>query len=302
MGTTTSTRRALGRVGVFPPISFARAVPIDDQRDAVRRLERAGYRTAWTNEVVGGKDALVQLAVLLAATERMTFGTGIANIWVRQPETLHGAAALLAQAYPDRLVLGLGVGYPAQAQATGREFGKPLTTMREYLGKMTAQTWPPAADAVYPRIIGANGPKMLALAGEIADGALPIGLPVEHTAQARRALGPDKLLVVGLSVVLDADPGQARETARSTVSQRLAMPAVADGLARLGYGQDELARVSDRVVDAVIAHGEPAAIAAGVQAHLDAGADHVALLPTTDDYAEGVRRLVEIAPAFIDFG
>jgi hypothetical protein len=59
------------------------AAPVEQQRDAVRRLERAGYCTAWTNEAIGGKDALVQIAVLLAATERMVFGTGIANIWAR---------------------------------------------------------------------------------------------------------------------------------------------------------------------------------------------------------------------------
>ena len=86
--------------------------PVELQRKAVGRLERVGYRTAWTNETVGGKDPLVQLALLLPATERMTFGTGIANIWARAPQTAHGAAAMLAQAYPGRLVLGLGVGYP----------------------------------------------------------------------------------------------------------------------------------------------------------------------------------------------
>jgi hypothetical protein len=110
----------------------------------------------------------------------------IANIWARQPQTAHGAAALLAQAYPGRFVLGLGVGYPKQAEGTGREFGSPLATMRDYRSRMDGPTWPPAPDVAYPRIIGANGPKMLALAGEIADGALPAGLPPEFTAQPGR--------------------------------------------------------------------------------------------------------------------
>ena len=159
------------------PVSFTSAPSADLQREAVGRLERAGYRAAWTNEVVGGKDAFVQLAVLLAATERMAFGTSIANIWAREPQTAHGAAALLAQAYPGRFVLGLGVGYPQQAASTGREFGSPLATMRDYLDRMDSPTQPPAPDVAYPRIIGANGPKMLALAGEMADGALPAMLP-----------------------------------------------------------------------------------------------------------------------------
>jgi alkanesulfonate monooxygenase SsuD/methylene tetrahydromethanopterin reductase-like flavin-dependent oxidoreductase (luciferase family) len=86
-----AARRALGPVGAFLPIPTDSAAAIDLQRHAVRRLERAGYRAAWTNEGVGGKDALVQLAVLMAATDRMVFGTGIANIWARSPQTAHGA-------------------------------------------------------------------------------------------------------------------------------------------------------------------------------------------------------------------
>jgi probable F420-dependent oxidoreductase len=223
MGTTTvvdEARRALGPVGVALPVSLTTALSIDAQREAVGRLERADYRAVWTNEGVGGKDALVQLAVLLAATRRMVFGTCIANIWAREPQTLHGAAAVLAQAYPGRFVLGMGVGYPQQAAATGREFGSPLATMREYCDRMAAPTQPPAPDVAYPRIIAANGPKMLALAGEIADGALPAGRPAEFTAQAREALGPDKLLVIGLSLVLDADHGPA--TIAADVREHLA--------------------------------------------------------------------------------
>src|ERR1700691_1570985 len=176
MGTTTvveSARRALGPVGVFLPFSRTSPSSADLQREAVRRLERAGYRATWVNEGVGGKDALVQLAVLLAATERMVFGTSIANIWARAPQTAHGAAALLSQAFPDRFVLGLGVGYPHQAASVGREFGRPVGTMRDYLDQMGAPTQLPAPDVAYPKIIGANGPKMLALSGEIGDGAMP---------------------------------------------------------------------------------------------------------------------------------
>jgi probable F420-dependent oxidoreductase len=197
------TKPALGPVGALLPVSFTELPPVDLQRKAVRRLERAGYGAAWTNEVIGGKDALVQLAVLLAETEHMVFGTGIANIWARHPQTMHGAATLLAQAFPGRLVLGLGVGYPEQAASAGLDFGKPLATMRDYHGRMTAESQPPAPDVRYPRIIAANGPKMLALAAEIADGALPAWQPPEFTAQAREALGPDKLLVVGLPVADD---------------------------------------------------------------------------------------------------
>ncbi|HET6499671.1 MAG TPA: LLM class flavin-dependent oxidoreductase [Amycolatopsis sp.] len=207
-------RQALGPVGVMLPVTFNTAVPIDIQRAAVRSLERAGHRAAWTNEVLGGKDALMQVAVLLAATERMTLGTGIANIWARQPETMQAAAALLAQAYPGRFVLGVGVGYPQQATTAGREFGRPLATMRDYRQRMDRPTRPPAPAQPFARILAANGPKMLELAAEIADGAIPVMQPPEFTARARKVLGPRKLVVAGLRV-----PPEAAENPAHAVSE-----------------------------------------------------------------------------------
>ena len=268
------------------------------QREAVARLEHAGYGAVWTNEVIG-KDALVQVAMLLAATERMVFGTAVANIWARQSQTAHGAAAFLAQAYPGRFVLGLGVGYPEQAASTGQEFGSPLATMRDYLDRMDSPTWPPAPDAAYPRIIAANGPKMLALAGEIAHGAMPAMVPPEFSAQARETLGPDKLLVVGLAVAPDSDRDRAKATARETVSGSLGRRSYAATMAGLGYSARDIAEVSDRLVNAVVAHGNPAGIGVKVREHLAAGADHVALLlPIGGDFATGVDQLEQVALAY----
>lgn len=212
-----AARRTLGPVGVLLPVSTAVSVAIDRQRDAVATLEEAGYRAAWTNELMG-KDALVQLAVLLGATKQMTFGTGIANIWLREPQTLHAAASQLAEAYPDRFVLGIGVGYPQQAEEVGRSFGKPVDTMRDYLVRMEGPTLVPVPQASYPRIVAANGPKMLALAADVADGALPAGQPLEFTERARDVLGPNRLLVVGMSITTDEGqqngPGDVAEAVR----------------------------------------------------------------------------------------
>jgi probable F420-dependent oxidoreductase len=227
----------------------------------------------------------------------MVFGTSIANIWARAPQTAHGAAALLAQAFPERFVLGLGVGYPHQAASVGREFGRPVATMRAYLDQMSAPTQLPAPDVAYPKIIGANGPKMLALSGEIADGAMPAMVPPEFTAQARQLLGPDKLLVVGLPVAVDADPERAKATARQTVAGRLSAPGTyAATMARLGYSEQEITEVSDRLVDALVGYADAAAIAAKVREHLAAGADHVMVLPTVTEFADGVDQLEQLAP------
>lgn len=210
-GVVEAARTALGPLGVCLPGSLTVALDVDLQRDAVRRLDHVGYRTVWVNETIG-KDAFVQLGVLFSEAERMVFGTCIANIWARPAQTMHAAAAQLAQAYPGRLVVGLGVGYPEQAASVGQEFGRPLVTMRDYVQRMDEPSWPPAPAVAYPRIIAANGPKMLALAGQIADGAFPAAQPAEFTARSRSTLGPDKLLVVGLS--LDPDPSVVADSAR----------------------------------------------------------------------------------------
>src|ERR1700680_3140089 len=121
---------------------------------------------------------------------------------------------------------------------------------------MAAPTQLPAPDVAYPKIIGANGPKMLALSGEIADGALPAMAPPEFTAQARQLLGPDKLLVAGLAVVADADPDRAKATARQTVAGRLGQPGTYSAtMARLGYSEREITEVSDRLGGGVGGHG-----------------------------------------------
>jgi probable F420-dependent oxidoreductase len=293
--TVDAARRAVGSVGALLPVTFTNMPSVDRQREAVGRLERAGYRTAWTNEVIG-KDALVQLAALLGATKRMVFGTSIANIWAREPQTMHAAAAQLAQGYPDRLILGLGVGYPQQAASTGREFGRPLATMRDYRERMDRQTWPPAPEVAYLRIVAANGPKMLSLAGEIFDGAIPAGLPPEFTAHARQVLGPDKLLVIGLSVIVDSDLDRARMKARETVSNSLGRPSYAATVGRLGYSAAEIDEVGDRLVDAIVGHGDPAAISATVERHLTAGADHVMVMVQGGDFAAGINQLEQLAP------
>jgi probable F420-dependent oxidoreductase len=298
-----AARQSLGPVGAYLPIPFTSAPPIDLQREAAGRLERAGYRAVWTNETVGGKDPMVQLALLLAATERMTFGTGIANIWARAPQTAHADAALLSQAYPGRLVLGLGAGYPQQAAAVGREFGSPLNSMRDYLERMAAPTMTPAPEAPYTRIVAANGPKMIALAGELADGALPTGLPPAFTAQARESLGPDKLLVVAMAVITDtADRETARAQARQAASASLSRSWYAATIARLGYPDDQIAAVSDDLVNAIVAHGDPDSIAATAAAHRAAGADHVILMPSSAvelDLMTGIRQLEHLAPAVL---
>ena len=136
-------------------------------------------------------------------TEELTVGTGIANIWARPAVTLHGGAAGLADAFPGRFVLGIGVGYAHQAELVGQEFTPAAPTMPP-----TSRRWPPrpgipAPAAPYARILAANGPRLLELARDCADGALPAMRPSEFTAEVRDLLGPDKLLVAMVHLPAD---------------------------------------------------------------------------------------------------
>lgn len=292
-------RERLGRVGAalaFPPL------PAETWRRDVAVMEKLGYRSVWTNEGIGGKDALAVLGIGLNATDSLVFGSGVANIWARHPAAMQAGAATLADAYPGRFVLGVGVSHRPMVEASGQTFGKPLATQREYLDRMRVS----AADTVqpetpFPTIVGALGPKMLDLSRDHADGAMPAGMPVSHTARARERLGPDKLLVVGVSTIVDTDTARARDIARQ--SPLLLMPDSPNArtLRQVGYSDEDFADGgSTRLIDDAFAHGSPEAVAERIREHLDAGADHVVVLPPFGtDPAEQVAQLERLAPALV---
>ncbi|MEU5884284.1 TIGR03620 family F420-dependent LLM class oxidoreductase [Spirillospora sp. NPDC047279] len=300
-------RRGLGRVGVWLMKARWGYVPAEVEREQIRRIEALGYGSVWGGETVGSKDAFVQHGVYLAATERLMAGTGIANAWSRHGATTQGAGAALAEAYPGRFVLGVGVGHPFQARSVGAAEWRPLGKMREYLDEMDAGVpAPPGApklsmlpDAPFPRVLAAIGPKMLGLARDRADGAQPFNITVEHTALAREILGPDKLLIPQHSVLLETDAVKARETLREGTRQGAAVRAYADNFRRLGYTEEDLTQASDRLIDATHAWGDEEAIARRIGEHLDAGADHVLVTPVADSLTAMVDELEKLTPALL---
>ena len=245
-------------------------------RESVQGLEELGWRTLWFPEV-HGREALTQAGYLLSSTERLRVVNGIAQIGPRAPIATYGAALLLADAYPDRHVLGLGFG--------GHKAGvKPLAAMNQYLDELDelAASAPAAAPSKAPirRVLAAYGPKMLELARDRSAGAHTYHVNVAHTANAREILGPDAFLGVEHAVVFESDPGTARAIARRHMQTYLD-PEATYNLAkfrRLGYSDEEIAGGgSDRLIDDLVFWGEPDAVADKLRAHLDAGADHVAV-------------------------
>jgi probable F420-dependent oxidoreductase len=269
----------LGRVGIWT--YHLNYQPTSKVREVAAELEELGYGALWIGEAFH-REPLTAAAVLLSATKRMVVATGIANIWARDPVTMAAAQFTLAEAYPERFLLGLGVSHARLVEGLrGHQYERPLTAMRRYLDTMDKAV--EAYRAVKPgerpaRVLAALGPKMLSLAAERADGAHPYLVTPEHTAKARAQLGPDRWLLPEQAVVLETDPDQARAIARRHLTRYLDLPNYTDNFRRLGFTDDDLAgRGSNRLVDAIVAWGDVAAINRRVAEHQDAGADHVAL-------------------------
>ncbi|MFJ5778375.1 TIGR03620 family F420-dependent LLM class oxidoreductase [Streptomyces sp. NPDC093094] len=241
--------------------------------ESARELEELGWQAVWFPEV-GGREPLTLAGRLLAATERLHVINGIAQIWTRQAHSAQGAALFLADAFPDRHVLGLGYGGSPHAGV------KPLAAMAAYLDEMDTLQAPPSAPLKSParRLLAAYGPKMLALARDRTAGAHTYHVNVAHTAEARQILGPDAFLGVEHAVLLETDPGTARAIAREHLVPYLDTPYNLAKFRRLGYGEDDLSGGgSDRLVDDLVLWGDPESVAARLRGHLEAGADHVAV-------------------------
>lgn len=250
--------------------------------------ERLGFSALW---VAGGQlESLEPLVELLRATEKVAVASSIIPLDVHGVADVVRLVDLLDDGEVERLVAGFGASQRA---------AEPLAGMREFLDELDA------ADARVPagrRLIAALGPRKLELARERAAGAIVMLVTPGHTAWAREILGPDATLVVHQLVVLDTEVEQARQTLRGTLRFLLGVEGYAANMPRMGFGDDEIADLSDELVDAVATTGDADAIIAAVRAHLVAGADHVALSVLSDGTQPGpieVARAVAAAhPAF----
>src|SRR3981189_1725728 len=205
----------LGKLGVWMSMDSMTA------REAAafaKRVEEWGYAALWIPES-RGRNALVHSSWLLANTRRLVVATGIANIYARDPMAMANGQRGLNEQSDGRFLLGIGVSHaPTVTGLRGHTYGKPVATMRAYLEAMYAAPYlapdPPERPLT---ILAALGPRMMALSGELADGAHPYNVPPEHTAEARRILGPGKLLCPEVWVLLESDAEKARSAARQAL-------------------------------------------------------------------------------------
>jgi|TARA_Y100000031_G_scaffold131269_2_gene151484 probable F420-dependent oxidoreductase len=268
----------IGKLGVW---YFFDQYPAALAADHTKRIEALGYDTLWIPETVG-RNPMVLASWLLANTRNLKIATGIANIYHREPGVTVCSQKALAEQSDNRFLLGIGVSHkPLVEGVRGLRYGPPVATMSDYLDKMEQAPYqgiPPSEDP--PTVIAALGPKMLELAREKCTGAHPYFVSPEHTAMARKKLGPDKWLCVEQKVVLETDADTARAAARGVAQIYLGLPNYRNNWLRMGFTASDLENGgSDAFIDATFAWGGVDTINARLQAHFDAGADHVCIQP-----------------------
>ncbi|MGH9009053.1 MAG: LLM class F420-dependent oxidoreductase, partial [Acidimicrobiia bacterium] len=236
---------------------------------------------------IGGSPdgSLEQAETLLDATERITVATGIVNMWQDDAATVAASYHRLEGKHPGRFVLGVGVGHREAIS----EYRDPYDKIVEYLDRLD--------DAGVPagrRILAALGPKVLELSAARCAGAHPYLTTPEHTAYARKILGPDPVLAPEHKVVLDTDAERARAVGRKVLRRYLGLVNYRQNLLRFGFSEDDLAGDgSDRLVDALVLHGDTETVARGLRAHLEAGADHIGIQVLGDNLVPAYQALAE---------
>ena len=292
--------KRLGRIGLWTfeleRLSAAQA------RDYVRAVESLGVTAVWIPEALGSKEVFAHSGLLLAASERLVIATGIANLWARDATAMANGQRALAEAYPGRFLLGVGVSHAPVVKLRGASYTKPVESMARYLDAMdkapftgVPPTEPPA------RVLAALGPRMLRLSAERSLGAHPYFVPVTHTTIAREALGQGPLLAVEQAAVLSTDPAVARATARRHMKRYLALDNYANNLRRLGWSDADLANDgSDALVDEIVAWGDAHAVRRRVEVHLANGADHVCVqVLRVDPKGDPLTEWRALAPALL---
>jgi probable F420-dependent oxidoreductase len=277
-----------GEIGLWS--SDLNYLPAPQVKEAVAEIEELGYAALWFGEALG-REAFTNASMFLCATSKLVVATGIANIFVRDASAMNAAAKTLAEAYPDRFVLGLGVSHRPLVEMRGHDYRSPLSTMRSYLQSMReAQFTAAQPEHDPPWLLAALGPKMLELSRDLADGAHPYLVTPQHTAKARDILGDAPLLAVEQAVVPTTEREEGLRLARSHLSRYLQLPNYRNSWLRQGFGEEDLSGDgSERLAEGIVAWGSESNIRERVDEHLSAGADQVCIQVVTDGPADTLR-------------
>lgn len=297
-------------IGLAEPTA-ARAIEV------IRRAEAAGVPAAWMTS--GGPDPMTTFAAAAIQTQSITFGTAIVPTYPRHPLALANQAIVLGQLAPDRFRLGVGPSHkPLMENVWGIEFERPLDHLREYVGVLRAALTTGEVNVDGPRfkvhtrlqnpphvpiMISALRQRAFRLAGEVADGAISWVCPADYLARtalpamqagARAAGRPTPPLVAHCFVAVSENREAVYEMARRTVANYPRLPFYQQMFVDAGFPEAREGVPSDRIIDAVVVHGDEAQVQAGLRSFLDSGATEViaSLMPVGDDRDAAIDRIL----------
>lgn len=257
-------------------------LPVRDRADPAADaalVERLGYTTIW---VPGGQlDTLDRFDELLGATATVSIGASIIPAEVYDAETVAAKYAELEARHPGRFIAGIG----------GAQGPRPLRVLGEYLDRLDAAGVPRQA-----RQLAALGPRKLELAARRAAGAQLTLVTADYTRIVRKAIGPDRTLVVVQPVAVTEDVETARTAARVPLRFLSGVRGYPENFARMGFSDTDIAELADPLVDGLVTWGEAAGIAERIGEHRAAGADQVAvsLLETGGELRDQWRLLAKV--------
>jgi probable F420-dependent oxidoreductase len=271
-----------GRWGVFV---FADMLDSGRLAELPGRVEQLGYSTLWYDEALR-YETFALGGYLLGRSQKLIVASGIANIYGRDPTTAAFGHTTLNGLYGGRYVMGLGVSHESVVSGMrGHTYGKPVTTMRNYLDGIERAWealggWGGGAQIV----LAALGPNMSRLAAERTLGAFPYNITPAHVAAARDAMGENGVIICEQKICLCGDAATARQVARGAVAMYLEMPNYLNNWRRLGFGDGDFADGgSDALLDAMVYWGSEAQIRARLEEYFAAGADQVVIQPLRPD-------------------
>ena len=267
------------KMGKFGAWVATNGLSRDQLVELVCGVERLGYDTLWYPES-SSYESLSLAGFLLSQSERLFVASGISNIYARDPFTAMAGHSSLNALYGGRFVLGLGVSHkPLVTGRRGHDYGRPVPTMRTYLEAMKMAKVD-LDDTDWNVVLAALGPKMLELSRDMTEGALPYCVTPKHTAIAKEILGPERYLCVEQKICFTEDESVAREIASKGMSRYMVLDNYRNNWLRIGFTQGDLEDGgSKRFLDSMVLWGSEDKIRKGLQAHLDAGATHIAIQP-----------------------
>jgi alkanesulfonate monooxygenase SsuD/methylene tetrahydromethanopterin reductase-like flavin-dependent oxidoreductase (luciferase family) len=272
-------------------------------------IEEAGVDHIWVGSPPWNPDLLTTLAAAAMRTTRLKLGTAIVQIFSHHPVQLAQQALSLNALAPGRLRLGIGTSSPVFAKSVyGVEMESPLSYLREYAqvlrpllqqgeihhqGRYFTTDVSLQTSSQIPLFIAALGPGAFRLAGEVADGALPVMCPIPYllktalpamSAGATAAGQERPLIVAWVPIAFTKDRATALQVGRQAMSIYPTRSVYRKMFVAAGFSQQEIDTVSDSFIESLLVFGDESKIRDHLLELLSMGIDEltIGLFPVSD--------------------